>query len=86
MKVTIVDISVMRTQQRVIKEKTVHYGVRTVKTSVIEETTQPYVLFSCGHTEREIDFRARTRGGKVKTTTCYECEREHRALREKAEE
>lgn len=71
----------MRTSQRVASEKTVMYGRRKVTRIVTEVTEEPYVLLSCGHEERAVNFDHMHRNRKTKRVNCYQCLR----LAEKAE-
>lgn len=64
----------IRSSHRVISEKTVMHGRRKVTRMVTETTEEPYVLLSCGHQERAVNFDCR--GKDRKRVDCFECRRE----------
>lgn len=64
----VIGIETRNSRELLSERKTQNKTVRLVK-----ETEEQYVLFSCGHSERRVNFNANGKGRK--RVRCWECER-----------
>lgn len=61
------------TKERVVSQETKSVGRKKVTRKVVEIVEEPYVLLSCGHRERAIDFDAMGGGRKRMKVDCWKC-------------